>query len=141
MFYTSNQSIINKGARRAESRPRRERCGLRRRGDVHQRLRAAQPRPRGGRRPREADAGRPRILPPLRDARPESFARHETRRRRRFCNAATPNAMMRDHFTRLQEGFAMMRGRIARKKLHFFTFFVLYVTFLLFLRLIWAKRH
>ena len=49
--------------------------------------------------------------------------------------------MMRDHFTRLQEGFAMMRGRIARKKLHFFTFFVLYVTFLLFLRLIWAKRH
>ena len=100
--------------------PRRERCGLRRRGDVHQRLRAAQPRPRGSRRPREADAGRPRILPPLRDARPESFARHETRRRRRAAarharriTMQSCPASLRGYETELQNGLAMMRDRFA----------------------------
>ena len=32
-----------------------------------------------------------------------------------FFNTATPRAMMRDRFTELQEGFAMMRGEIAHK--------------------------
>ena len=88
--------------------------------EVHQRLRAAQPRPRGGRRPRQADAGRPRILPPLRDARPESFARHETRRRRRAaarhaCRITMQScpASLRGYETKLQNGLAMMRGRFA----------------------------
>ena len=33
-----------------------------------------------------------------------------------FCSRAMPNAMVRDRFTRLQEGFAMVRGEIARKR-------------------------
>ena len=93
------------GTRRAESRPRRERCGLRRRSDVHQRLRVAQPRPPRGRRPREADAGRPRILPPPRHARPG--------RRRGVI------ATMREYETVLQNGLAMMRGRFALVQMHF----------------------
>lgn len=82
------------GAGRAEGRPRRERCGLRRRGDVHQRLRAAQPRPPRGRRPREADAGRPRILPPPRDARPAPHTRRETVRRRNNENRRARSVTM-----------------------------------------------
>ena len=34
---------------------------------------------------------------------------------RPFCSRATPNAIVRDRFTRLQEGFAMVRGEIAQK--------------------------
>ena len=40
---------------------------------------------------------------------------------RPFCSRATPRAMMRDRFTRLQEGFAMMRGEIAQKRQIFAT--------------------
>ena len=114
------------GARRAESCPRRERCGLRRRGDVHQRLRAAQPRPRGSRCPREADAGRPRILPPLRDARPAPHTRRRAGRRgtraaRRAGGIAVQScpAPLQGQETMLQKRFAMVRGRFAMLQMRF----------------------
>ena len=37
-------------------------------------------------------------------------------RTRAIFSRATPNAMVRDRFTRLQEGFAMVRGKIAQKR-------------------------
>ena len=85
-----------------------------------QRLRAAQPQPPRGRRPREADAGRPRILPPPRDARPAPHTRHRAGRRgtraaRRAGGIAVQlrPAPLQGHETMPQKRFAMVRGRFA----------------------------
>ena len=71
-------------------------------------------------RPREADAGRPRILPPPRDARPAPHTRRRAGRRgtrtaRRGGGIAVQlrHAPLQGDETMLQKRFAMVRGRFA----------------------------